>query len=270
MVPPAEPGNLVTVRLGTWNVLHAASPADDEVDLDRFATAVRGLDADVLGLQELDRGQPRSQSADLTTVAAEAMGAAEYRFAPTLVGLPGAWSPAPDQEPSRAPAYGIGLLSRFPVTSWRVVALPRIPRAIPLLLGRPRRVVVVRDEPRVAVAARVSTPHGPMTVATTHLSFIPGWNLVQLRHLVHTLGADDTLGRSGPLVVTGDLNLGPRRARFAGRLPVLATGVTFPADGPRRQLDHLLGRGVVASAARVHHPPVSDHRALSATVVPSD
>jgi endonuclease/exonuclease/phosphatase family metal-dependent hydrolase len=252
------------VRLGTWNVLHAASPADDEVDLDRFATAVRGLDVDVLGLQELDRGQPRSRGADLTTVAAEAMGAAEYRFAPTLVGLPGAWSAAPDQEPSRAPAYGIGLLSRFPVTSWQVVDLPRLPRAIPLLLGRPRRVVVVHDEPRVAVAARVSTPRGPVMVATTHLSFIPGWNLVQLRHLVRALETD------GPLVVTGDLNLGARRARVAGGLPVLATGVTFPAHAPRRQLDHLLGRGVVASAARIHHPPVSDHRALSATVVPAD
>ncbi len=264
MVPRDEPGNLGRVRLGTWNVLHAASPADGEVDLDRFAAAVRALDVDVLGLQELDRGQPRSQGADLAAVAAEAMGAAEYRFAPTLVGLPGAWAPAPDPDSSGTPAYGIGLLSRFPVTSWRVMALPRLPRDLPLLLGRPRRLVIVRDEVRVAVAARVSTPHGPVTVVTTHLTFIPGWNLVQLRHLTRMLRTDD------PLVVTGDLNLGPRRARLAGGLPVLATGATFPADAPRRQLDHLLGRGVVASAPCTHHPPVSDHRALTATVVPAD
>lgn len=252
------------VRLGTWNVLHGAATATGPVELPLFADAVGALDLDVLGLQEVDRGQPRSGEADLTKAAAEAMGATEYRFAPTLHGVPGAWGPAPeDGEPGDTPAYGVALLSRHPVTAWRVVPLPRLPRDVPLVLGHPRRLVVVRDEPRTALAARVVGPQGPVTVATTHLSFIPGWNLVQLRHLVRALRDD------APLVVTGDLNLGVRRARLGSGLRGLAAGRTFPADAPRRQIDHLLGRGVVASAPRVHHPPVSDHRALSATVVPA-
>ena len=53
------------------------------------------------------------------------------------------------------------------------------------------------------MAARIEGPHGPVTVVTTHLTFIPGWNLVQLRHLARALRG------AGPLVVTGDLNLGP-------------------------------------------------------------
>ncbi|MEJ2890479.1 endonuclease/exonuclease/phosphatase family protein [Actinomycetospora aeridis] len=249
------------MRLGTWNVLHGAATADGPVDLRRFTDAVGGLDVDVLGLQEVDRAQPRSGGTDLTAAAAEAMGAVEHRFAPTLYGVPGSWTAAdvPD-----APAYGVALLSRYPVDHWRVVPLPRLPRDIPMVLGRPRRLVVVRDEPRTAVAARVVGPHGPVTVVTTHLSFIPGWNLVQLRHLVRALRDED------PLVVTGDLNLGVRRAGLASGLRGLAAGRTFPSDAPRRQIDHMLGRGVVASAPRVHHPPVSDHRALSATVVPAD
>jgi endonuclease/exonuclease/phosphatase family metal-dependent hydrolase len=251
------------VLLGTWNVLHGAATADGPVDLDRYAAAVAGLGVDVLGLQEVDRAQPRSGEADLTKVAAEAMGAAEYRFAPTLHGVPGAWAPAPDREAGDTPAYGVSLLSRFPVVAWREVPLPRLPRDIPLVLGQPRRLVVVRDEPRTALVARVEGLHGPVTVVTTHLSFIPGWNLVQLRHLLRALRDED------PLVVTGDLNLGVRRARLASGLRGLVAGRTFPADAPRRQIDHLLGRGVVASAPRVHHPPLSDHRALSATVVPA-
>jgi endonuclease/exonuclease/phosphatase family metal-dependent hydrolase len=253
------------VRLGTWNVLHGAADADGPVDVDGFADAVDGLDVDVLGLQEVDRAQPRSAEADLTEVAAKAMGAVEHRFAPTLHGVPGAWAPAPDDgaaDPSSTPAYGIALLSRLPVLDWWEVPLPRLPRDVPLVLGQPRRLVVVRDEPRTALAARVVGPHGPVTVVTTHLSFIPGWNLVQLRHLCRELSAEDTL------VVTGDLNLGVRRARIGSRLSGLVTGRTFPAHEPRRQIDHLLGRGVVASAPRVHRPPLSDHRALSATVVP--
>jgi endonuclease/exonuclease/phosphatase family metal-dependent hydrolase len=250
------------VRLGTWNVLHGAATATGPADVDGYAEAVKELDVDVLGLQEVDRAQPRSGGADLTAVAAEAMGAVEHRFAATLLGVPGDWEPSPVADPGETPAYGIALLSRFPVTEWRVLPLPRLPRRVPLLLGHPRELVWVRDEPRTAVAARIEGPHGPVTVVTTHLTFIPGWNLVQLRHLARALRG------AGPVVITGDLNLGPRRARFAGGLEGLVTGLTFPADAPRRQIDHLLGRGVVASDPSVHHPPLSDHRALSATVVP--
>jgi endonuclease/exonuclease/phosphatase family metal-dependent hydrolase len=165
--------------------------------------------------------------------------------------------------PGTTPAYGIALLSRLPVVDWRVLPLPRLPRRVPLVVGNPRHLIMVRDEPRIAVAARVVGPHGPVTTVTTHLSFIPGWNLVQLRHLVRALRTED------PLVITGDLNLGVRRAWLGSCLTGLVRGRTFPADAPRRQIDHMLGRGVVASAPRVHHPPLSDHRALSATVVPA-
>ena len=68
------------MRLATFNILSGRSLDDDRVDERRFADAIRSLDADVLGLQEVDRGQPRSQHADLTAVAAEAMGAVDHRF----------------------------------------------------------------------------------------------------------------------------------------------------------------------------------------------
>ncbi len=68
------------MRIATFNILSGRSPGDDQVDERRFAEAVRALDADVLGLQEVDRNQPRSQHADLTAIAAEAMGATAHRF----------------------------------------------------------------------------------------------------------------------------------------------------------------------------------------------
>ena len=45
----------------------------------------------------------------------------------------------------------------------------------------------------------------------------------------------------------GDLNMGPRRADRLTGLGALATGPTFPADAPTRQIDHILGRGVTGS-----------------------
>ena len=270
------------MRVATWNILHACSPDDGRVDLDRFAAAVRALDVDVLALQEVDRGQERSGGADLTEVAAEAFGACDHRFAPALVGPPGAWA-APEEDRvggpgaasddatgelsatalqgaeaiatpgTAAPAYGVALLSRVPVLAWRAVRVAPLPRPVPMLLGRPPRPVVVHDEPRVALAARL----GPVTVATTHLSFVPGWNLLQLRRLVRALGP-------GPLALVGDLNAGPRRVGLASGLVPTRAGPTFPVDDPRSRLDHVLTRGVTVRSSAVHHLPVSDHRALVA------
>ena len=104
------------MRIATFNILHGRTPADDVVDVDRLAAAVRELDADVLALQEVDRDQPRSRNADLTAVAAEAMGAVEHRFVAALSGTPGAtWSAATGEEQPGSAGYGIALLSRLPV-----------------------------------------------------------------------------------------------------------------------------------------------------------
>jgi hypothetical protein len=72
----------------------------------------------------------------------------------------------------------------------------------------------------VAVAAVVEAPSGQLTVATTHLSFVPGWNSVQLRRLVRSLA-----GTREPLVLTGDLNMEPRQAARVSGLRPLAAGL---------------------------------------------
>jgi endonuclease/exonuclease/phosphatase family metal-dependent hydrolase len=253
------------VRIATFNILNGRSPADGRVEPGRLADAVRALDADVLGLQEVDRDQPRSECLDLTAVAAEAMGAVDSRFVAALDGTPGgAWRPATGTERAGSPAYGIALVSRLPVRAWRVLRLPALPSRVPVLFKGARRPVLVNDEPRVAVAAVVEGPFGPLTVATTHLSFVPGWNVLQLRRLVRALS-----GAREPLVLTGDLNLDPDPVRRVSGLRALASGPTFPADEPARQLDHVLARGPVRATGPAEVPwlPLSDHRAL---VVPCE
>ena len=146
------------MRLATFNILHGRSPADGRVDLARFSAAVRSLDADVLGLQEVDRDQPRSHGADLTAVAAEAMGAPQHRFVATLHGTPDLWSAATGDLQPRTASYGIALLSRLPVVSWHALRLPARRGAVPVVCPGRWRPVMVRDEPRAAVAAVVEAP----------------------------------------------------------------------------------------------------------------
>ena len=116
---------------------------------------------------------------------------------------------------------------------------------------------LVRDEPRVAVAAVVDAPTGRLTVASTHLSFVPWWNGRQLLALVSSFAA---LPR--PLVLMGDLNMRPARASALAELTPLVRARTFPAHRPVKQIDHVLADGVQAVSGRARKLPLSDHRAL--------
>jgi endonuclease/exonuclease/phosphatase family metal-dependent hydrolase len=245
------------VRIATFNILSGRSPSDDTVDEARFSAAIASLDADVLGLQEVDVDQPRSDHLDLTALAAEAMGAVDRRFVAALVGTPDTWSGATGEEPPGGPSYGIALLSRYPVLAWHVVRLPPSPVRLPYRFEGKLRPEWVRDEPRVAVLADLETPRGPMRVLTTHLSFLPWWNGRQLRLLTRSLGR-----AAGPTILTGDLNLSPRRAHRITGMTSLATGATFPADTPGVQLDHILCSSRLAATGGPVALEVSDHRAL--------
>ncbi len=249
------------MRLATLNLLNGMSLEDRTVSPERLATAVRDLGADVVGLQEVDRGQDRSHGADLTRQVADAMDAAHWRFVPALVGTPGGeWRAAHDGDHDGTDAsYGIGLVSRWPVRSWHVTRLPASPLRSPVVIPGTRQLIWLKDEPRVGLAAVVETPHGPITVGTTHLSFVPGWNGKQLR----TFTAD--LRRlPGPRVLLGDLNMPPPFPRALTRWQVLARTPTYPAWEPRIQLDHVLGSGTLPPVRAVESPQlaVSDHRAL--------
>ena len=247
------------MRLATFNILHGRSQSDDRVDLDRFSAAIASLDADVLALQEVDRYQARSSDADLTALAAEAMGATEHRFVAALSGVPGAtWMAAVGDEQPDSAAYGVALLSRFPVRGWHHVRLAPVPTRFPMTFKGSWRPELVRDEPRVAVAATVETPYGLATVAGTHLTFVEWWNGRQLARV-----RDAMSGVDRPFVLMGDLNMGPRRAARISGMRTLVSGLTFPAHAPRAQLDHVLADGdLPPGEGRVVELPLSDHRAL--------
>ncbi len=251
------------MRLATVNLLGGRSVTTGEVVEDDLRAAAAMLGADVVALQEVDRAQPRSHGTDQTAVVAAVAGATYSRFLPTLHGTPGgSWTPASGDgsgEQPPGPAYGIGLVSRLPVTAWQVRRFKPAPIGLPLLIPG-QGFAHVDDEPRAALAAVIETPSGPMSVIATHLSFVPGWNVAQLREIVRWAR---TL--PGPRVLLGDLNLPGPVARLTSRWTPAGRLATYPSWKPRVQLDHVLLDGLPSTAvldARAVRLPVSDHRAL--------
>lgn len=229
------------------------------VDLDLLRAAVVELDPDVLALQEVDRRQSRSQHADLAEVAAQAMGATDYRFVPTLAGTPGALWSLSGPAHRAAGEYGIALLSRFPVAQWQELPLPVLRPSFKVMLPVLRQHLTVGEEPRAAVVARLDTPAGPLAVVNTHLTWIPGSGVRQLQEVTKALGE-----LPDPVLLVGDFNMwGPLPRMITGYRP-LAEFPTYPAARPNRQLDHILlrGQGPVVVSSRAVRLAVSDHLAL--------
>jgi len=90
------------MKVTSWNLLHgAATPGVNGEDGSgvAFVTPERAselllqaagtISSDVIGLQEVDRFQPRSGGLHQVEFLAHSLGAADWAFAPTVIGTPG-------------------------------------------------------------------------------------------------------------------------------------------------------------------------------------
>jgi endonuclease/exonuclease/phosphatase family metal-dependent hydrolase len=232
---------MAAVRLATFNIRHGAPSRGWRGDPERVAAACATLAADVLALQEVDRGVPRSGRADLPRLAAEASGM-EVVFAQTMA--------------LRGGQYGNALLVRGEIDDVDIVRLP----------GGYR--FWVRREPRNAIVAtaRLAGDEGrAISVAATHLSTQRWASRGQLTQVARTLTS-----RPAPHVLMGDLNRtnGELSGHPAVRLIGFVDGAepTFPAVRPVLRIDHIAVNGLSVAAVNAVRFPVSDHLALVADV----
>lgn len=250
------------MRILSLNLQHGLNRAGEATSETELAAAVGGLEVDVVALQEVDRGQPRSGGIDQASVVATALGLPHVRFAATLGGdvRHGKVPPARWGEPDGA-GYGLAIASRWPVIAWFVRPLPRLPTRYPVLKnGRP---ALRGDEQRGAVAAVLQTPRGPLSVCSAHLSLLAPMAVVQSRALLRSMATMPT-----PALVCGDLDLDPWLLDPLSPGWRLPRARTFPTAQPRRQIDHVLVRGVGVTDVEAIELPISDHRGLLVELEP--
>ena len=231
---------------------------------ERLAARAKELDVDLLAIQEVDFFQERSNSVDQAALIAQAMAAPFISRAFAITGTPGLKWEKYSGASDGACYYGNAIISRIPIIDEFRLELGRskigAPLAIPEIVdgkSRPKiKMIYIHDEPRVAHAILLENG---ITVINTHLSFVPGMNIFQLRK-IHNWAAS----LPGEKILVGDLNL-------PGKLPEKfipwRSGVSqfsYPSWGARVQFDHiLLSKTVSQSAKQINFLPatnmVSDH-----------
>ena len=267
------------MRVISWNLLHGQKipPTDSQnwqVELETAAKTVSDkMQPDFLALQEVDNFQSRSGFINQSKLIAESMQLKHWAYLPTLIGTPGEkWRAVKDlnqaiitsenHQSNDVASYGIALATNQPIKKLYVKKLGRSIIGMPLLIpkdnGKGVRFIYVKDEPRVALIAELENG---FTIATTHLSFVPGVNIFQLNKISSFLKK-----LAGISVLMGDLNLPANLpSKLSGFRSVLSQS-TYPSWGPKIQFDYIMAsKGLLKDSRLIHqeikstNPGISDH-----------
>jgi beta-glucosidase-like glycosyl hydrolase/endonuclease/exonuclease/phosphatase family metal-dependent hydrolase len=247
------------LTVASYNI-HAGAGEDNVFDLERTATALKALDADVIGLQEVDvHFDARSDWLDTLTELA------------TKLGMHPAFAPIYDLDPPAAGQprrqYGVGLLSRFPFVRTENHPITRLSTQDPNPVPAPAPGFL---EAEIDVRGR------RVHVYCTHLDYRadPAVRQAQVRDTLKILARDP---RKDLQIMTGDFNAEANAPELAGlwtRLTDTWTAAgstaggpfTYPAVDPVKRIDFVtVGAGLHAVRAEVpDEQAASDHRPIVA------
>ncbi|MBN2177738.1 MAG: endonuclease/exonuclease/phosphatase family protein [Demequinaceae bacterium] len=229
------------LRIVSWNLHYGVIPpagGGPGVDPSGLVDAIKAQDADVVLLQEVDRGWILGGGADLLQLVADGLDM-NYVFLGTH-----------DQQ------FGNAILSRYSIDD--VLAIP-----LPFGAGPQRR---------AAIAATIETADGPIRVVSVHLQHKDdeATRVAEVETLLAGLPDDGT-----PTVVGGDFNATPESATvsrmtdaefLSAQDQLWQPADTYLGDDFHARLDYLFGLGVSFSEFTLGDSPLSDHLSLAITV----
>ena len=239
----SSPENATAIRVATYNIKHGRG-MDGTIDVERTATTLAALDADLIALQEVDDQARRSGGVDQAAWLANRldMHAAHGAFM--------------DFQGGR---YGLAILSRRPIQSHEAWRLPD------------------GNEPRVALAARILTDSGePITAIVVHFDWVDddGYRFEQARETIRRIETLET-----PWIVFGDFNDTPG-SRTINAFEQISRNAqkpeddaaTFPADEPTIEIDFIMtgppSAWMPATAMVIPETLTSDHRPVMTELLP--
>lgn len=249
-VPFVQKGE--SIRVLVFNI-HAGKNAGGEDNIADVARLVRSTSADVVLLQEVDRGTNRSGRVDQLQALMDA------------TGFGGAFGQSLDYDGGQ---YGIAALARSGFIYRETLALPVTP--IQERAGG-------SYEPRSALLAVAVSKLGRLQTLNTHLdaSAADSYRRQEVEGVLNVVRA--RVSPQTPMLVGGDFNSEPdsavvRRIRDTGLRDAWTEcgqgdGLTYPADAPTKRIDYVFLAGTLrCTAAEVIDTRISDHRPLLVTL----
>jgi endonuclease/exonuclease/phosphatase family metal-dependent hydrolase len=225
-----------TLRVMSYNIHHGEG-LDGKVDLERIAKLIIEAKADVVGLQEVDRGVTRTQKRDLPAELAKLTGLTVY-FEMNI--------------PYQGGEYGNAVLTRFPIKR-----------------ARNTHYKMLRPGEQRGVQQVVVDVHGrEVLILNTHIDYRPDdaermLNTGELKEIVAAAGAV-------PVIMTGDFNATPD-SRVIATVGTFLTdtwtkvgqgpGLTIPVKVPKKRIDYvwITPASVEPAAMHVPYSEASDH-----------
>jgi endonuclease/exonuclease/phosphatase family metal-dependent hydrolase len=226
----------------SYNIRHGEG-LDGRLDLARIASVITGENADLVALQEVDRGVERTARRDLPAELA------------ALTGMTAIFS---NNHPHQGGEYGNAVLTRFPVRRWANTHLRM------LRPGEQRGVLQV-----------VVDVHGrDLLVLCTHIDYRPddAERLLNVEQFGEVLAQYEGL----PVLFGGDFNDTPGSRTYLAMSKTFdevwaqvgeGNGFTIPSAAPAKRIDYLwVRKGSTLRPLRAWVPETeaSDHRPLVA------
>lgn len=211
-------------RFATYNMHKGIGGLDRRYRLDRVIEALKRLELDILFLQEVDEGAPRSRHHRQVDLLAEALQLPHQAFQANVQ--------------LKVGSYGNAILSRYPLAGAHDLDLT-------IRFKKRRRALIAECLLPLEWASE------PILLANMHLGLAGFERSIQLKRLI----ASDPLMKAHPampVIAAGDFNdvygnLHRRHMQPAG-FQMVDSCRTFPAYFPLRGLDRIFYRGL-----KVHH-----------------
>lgn len=216
---------------------------DGELDLGRIAKEIQDANADIIGLQEVDRFYgDRSNFQDQAKELAKLLG---YHY---IYGANLNLDPAVGQENNRQ--YGTAILSKYPIIDSENIFLSSF-----------------GNEQRGILRTTINVKGVHLNFYNTHLGLSAAERIAQVEEIIDLKSSFE-----GPSVLVGDLNAEPDSEEFytllnAGNFTDTFAGIdnanTFPVVNPNKRIDYILTSPDIKSAnQKVINSEASDHLPL--------
>lgn len=229
-----------TFRVMTYNIHHGEG-IDSTLDLKRIAALIQETGADIVALQEVDRGVERTNKMDIMTELSDLTGMA-YAFGKNIDYQGG--------------DYGNGFLSRFPI-----------------LEEKNHHYAMIRSgEQRGLLCLVIEVKGREIVLMNTHIDYRQD-DAERLMNVDEILSMARTFSPK-PVILCGDFNDTPESrtiAKLGGAfvdswtLAGTGEGFTYPTEAPKKRIDYAFSSREIDSAplrvvsARVIRSEASDH-----------